>query len=119
MKMFNVVVAGGEEFNNYELLSERLDLLLSKRTEYVVIVTTFENGVASEAARYGRNNSIVVANIPAHYEEHGNKADIMRNYEMINLADAVVCFSNGKSEITNHLIASAKEYATPIRVINY
>ena len=119
MKIFNVVVAGGEDFNNYELLEEKLNTLLSKRTERIVIVSTSESGAASQAVEYGTNNDIRVVDIPVLYWEYGNKAEEMRNATMINLADAVVCFSNGESTNTNHLIKLAKEYSTPIRVINY
>ena len=116
--MLKVIVAGGRDFQNYNLLSEKLDILFSK-TANVVIVSGMARGVDSLAVKYAEENKIRVSEFPAQWDKHGRASGFRRNVEMARFADACVCFWDGNSVGTKHMIDTAKRMNLKLRVINY
>jgi hypothetical protein len=115
---FKVIVAGGRDFFNYELVKQKLDILLSKK-ENVVILSAMETGADSLVVRYAREHKLLISWFPATPVKHGSRARFFRNEEMSMYADACVCFWNGKSEGTKHMMECAENMDIPLRVINY
>jgi hypothetical protein len=116
--MLKVIVAGGRDFQNYNLLSEKLDKLFSKRAD-VVIISGMAKGVDSLAVKYAEDNKLRVSEFPAQWAKHGNASGFRRNIEMARAADACVCFWNGKSPGTKHMIDTAQRFGLKLRIINY
>ncbi len=116
--MLKVIVAGGRDFNNYDLLSNKLDILFSK-TANVVIVSGMARGVDSLAVKYAESNKLRVSEFPANWLKHGKASGFRRNVEMARFADACVCFWDGKSPGTKHMIDTAKRMNLKLRVITY
>lgn len=116
--MLKVIVAGGRDFNNYDLLSEKLDKLFSK-TANVVIVSGMARGVDSLALKYAEENKIRVSEFPAKWNKHGKASGFRRNVEMARFADACVCFWDGKSVGTKHMIDTAQRMNLKLRIIKY
>lgn len=54
---------------------------------------------------------------PALWEFHGKKAGMMRNIDIVNAADRVVAFWDGKSSGTGHTIRLARKAGKPVEVI--
>ena len=115
---YYVIVAGGRDFNNYALLKEKLDNLLSNK-QHVVIISGCAKGADTLGERYGRENNRVVAFFPALWNQNGNMAGFIRNEKMAEIADACVCFWNGKSTGTKHMIETAKAKNLALRIIKY
>jgi hypothetical protein len=118
INMLKVIVAGGRDFNDYNLLAEKLNKLLSN-TANVVIISGMANGADSLAVKYAEENKIRVSEFPAQWKKHGNASGFRRNVEMARFADACVCFWNGKSPGTKHMIDTAKRMNLKLRIINY
>lgn len=116
--MLKVIVAGGRDFKNYDLLSEKLDKLFSKRAD-VVIFSGMANGADSLAVKYAEQNKLRVSEFPAQWKKFGNASGFRRNVEMARYADACVVFWDGKSAGTKHMIETAKRMNLKLRVINY
>lgn len=116
---FRVIVAGGRDFNNYNLLSEKLTALLANRSEKIVIISGMAKGADSLGAMYAQNHNILVSYFPALWQVHGNQAGFIRNEEMAKNADACVCFWDGESVGTKHMIDTAKSMKIALRVILY
>ena len=118
--MFKVIVAGGRDFNDYELLRNKLDFLLQdKEKSAVEIVSGTANGADKLGERYAFANSIQVKCFPANWEAFGRSAGYKRNKQMAEYADALVAFWDGKSKGTEHMINLAEEYNLQIRVIEF
>ena len=115
---FKVIVAGGRDFFNYDLLKAKLDVILGNK-ENVVIISGVANGADSLGIRYARENKLLISYFPALWAQHGSKAGFIRNEEMAKYADACVCFWDGKSPGTKHMIDTAKRMNLKLRVINY
>jgi predicted Rossmann fold nucleotide-binding protein DprA/Smf involved in DNA uptake len=116
--MLKVIVAGGRDFENYNLLAEKLDILFSKTAD-VVIVSGMAKGVDSLAVKYAEENKLRVSEFPANWNKFGNASGFRRNVEIARFADACVCFWDGKSAGTKHMIDTAKRMNLKLRVINY
>lgn len=115
---FRVIVAGGRDFFNYRLLEEKLDRLLSPK-ENVVIVSGMAKGADRCGEEYARKHGLQISFFPALWNQHGTRAGFIRNEEMAKNADAVVCFWDGKSSGTQHMIETARNMKLPVRIINY
>jgi hypothetical protein len=116
--MFKVIVAGGRNFSDYDLLSSTLHRLISKKCE-VEIVSGMARGADSLALRFANENNLVVKKFPANWDRHGNSAGYKRNVQMAEYADACVCFWDGESKGTADMIRVARVYGLQIRVIKY
>jgi len=118
---FSIVVAGGRKFNNYGLLRQKLDALLSVKavTHDIVIVSGTAAGADRLGERYAAERGYSVVQFPAQWDKFGKSAGYRRNEEMAENADAVVCFWDGTSRGTKHMIDIAGAKNLPTRVINY
>ncbi len=116
-----IIVAGGRYFNDYELLKQRLDFFLSFKfiTEDIEIVSGKATGADTLGERYARENGYPVKEFYAQWNTHGKRAGYLRNKDMAEYATHCVCFWDGESKGTQHMIQLAKEYNLPIRVIKY
>lgn len=121
-KTKRIIIAGGRDFKNYELLKERVDFYLSKAIADgydIEIVSGTANGADKLGERYARERGYKIASFPADWNTHGKKAGYLRNAEMANYADALIAFWDKKSRGTNHMINLAKEKGLLVRVVNY
>jgi len=116
--MFKLIVAGGRDFTDYELLRTTLDHLLSRKSK-IQIVSGMARGADSLAVKYAYENDYDIKSFPANWQQHGNSAGYKRNIEMARYADACVCFWDGLSKGTADMIRVARVYNLPTRVIKY
>ena len=120
-KIFKVVVAGGRDFTNYNLLKEKVDNILSQKklTHKILILSGKSIGADCLGEIYALENNIEILSYPADWDKFGKKAGVKRNAEMINDADALIAFWNGSSKGTKYMIDIATKKGKMIRVINY
>ncbi|MCA1760432.1 MAG: DUF2493 domain-containing protein [Bacteroidales bacterium] len=115
---FKVIVAGGRDFFDYKLLKSKLDVILSKK-ENVVIVSGTARGADQLGEKYAREHKLLISSFPALWDKNGTQAGFIRNEEMAKYADACVCFWNGESVGTKHMIETAESMNLKLRIINY
>ena len=111
-----IIVAGGRDFNDYELLCRKLDFFLSS-TENPVIVCGEARGADSLGKRYALERGIPVISFPADWDRYGKSAGFRRNKEMAANADALVAFWDGKSRGTANMIELM--VGRPVRIVKY
>ena len=84
-----VIIAGGRDFNNYDLLSQTMD-------ELNIIVSEVVCGDAAGAdtlgAAWASANGIAVKHYPADWGTYGRSAGIIRNRQMAEYADFLIAF---------------------------
>lgn len=121
MDEFRVIVAGGRDFDDYELLKSNLDSALRniRKRKDVIIVSGAARGADSLGERYAKEEGLRLESFPANWKEHGNKAGPIRNIEMAKVANALVAFWDQKSRGTDHMIRVAKRMDLKVRIINY
>lgn len=73
-------------------------------------------GIDRCAARYAREHNIRLIEFLPDYTAYGRSAPIRRNIEIIDAADMVIAFWDGKSRGTKFVIDRCKKINKPIRV---
>lgn len=119
--IYKIIIAGGRDFMDYNLLKEKANKILQeKRVSYkIVIISGCARGADTLGLRYASENAFDVEEYPADWDKYGKKAGYMRNVEMAKNADALIAFWDSKSKGTKHMIDIATERNLPIRVIRY
>ena len=118
--MFRVIIAGGRDFSDYELLKYKLDKLLARYDpQDLTIVCGEARGADSLGKRYAEERGISVNSFPAEWERYGKSAGYKRNVQMAENSDALVAFWDGKSRGTKHMIDIAIEHGLQVRIIRY
>ena len=113
-----VIIAGGRDFNNYDLLCRKADKILSRQNE-IEIVSGTAKGADKLGERYAEERGYPITRFPADWGTFGNSAGYRRNVEMAVYGDALIAFWNGKSNGTKHMINIAKKQDLKVRVITY
>jgi hypothetical protein len=119
--IFKVIVAGGRDFNDYDLLKTKLDHILcnKRKSHQIYILSGKAKGADSLGERYARENNFQVLSFPANWDLYGRQAGVKRNAEMANEANALIAFWDGESHGTKHMIEIATKKGLNIRTIRY
>lgn len=119
--IYKIIIAGGRDFMDYNLLKEKTNKILQEKkvTHKIVIISGCARGADTLGLRYASENAFDVEEYPADWDKYGKKAGYVRNVEMAENADALIAFWDGKSKGTKHMIDIATERNLPIRVIRY
>lgn len=121
--MVRIIVAGGRDFNDFDKLSKTLDgyiCALPVNSE-ITIISGGARGADSLGERYANihRDRIKLQIIPANWDKFGKSAGYRRNEEMAKIATDCICFWDGQSRGTQHMIHLAKQYNLKTTVISY
>ncbi len=121
MEEFRVIVAGGRDFEDYELLCSTLDKLLTlkAKTHSIAIVSGLARGADNLGEKYAKERGYHVKEFPAQWDKYGKSAGYRRNGEMADNADACVAFWDLKSRGTKHMIDLAVKKDLKYRIVYY
>ena len=117
--MFRVIIAGGRKFNNYSLLKEKCDNILSNINDRIAIVSGCADGADLLGEKYAKEMDSIVHYYPANWKLYGKSAGMIRNREMAENAEALIAFWDGESKGTKAMIETAKKKNLKVRIINY
>ena len=126
-----IIIAGGRDFNNFNLLeSETIKILKQLKSEgcyNTKLDITIVSGTASGADRLGERFAykydLKIQRFPANWELHGKNAGYKRNQQMSTFVKEddgvlIACW-NGKSKGTKHMIDIATNDGLKVFVVNY
>jgi predicted Rossmann-fold nucleotide-binding protein len=119
MDTFRVVVAGSRNIQNRTLIFTKLDKILGQKiqTHKVKIISGCAVGPDTLGAKWAFEHGQAVEKMPAEWGKFGKKAGMIRNRAMLESADAVICFHDGKSAGTKQMIEITKQSGKPIRIV--
>lgn len=115
---FQVIIAGGRDFSDYALLCQKCDIFFRDKTP-TAIISGMARGADSLGVQYAQEHGIQVMQFPADWAGLGKRAGMVRNLQMLDVADAVIAFWNGVSRGTGHMVSEAKKRGLPLRVVRY
>ena len=118
--VYKVIIAGTRTFNDYEILKKYLDHQLRNKatTHRICIISGCAKGPDQLGIRYAIEKGYQVLKYPADWNKYGLAAGPIRNTQMINNADAVIVFYDGKSKGTQDTINKAILKKLPM-IVNY
>ena len=80
------------------------------------IVSGGAKGVDASAKKYAEMNGIKLTEFLPEYDKYGRSAPLKRNIAIIEYADIVLAFWDGKSRGTKHVIESCQKTGVPVKV---
>jgi hypothetical protein len=114
MKKF--IVAGGRDFADYTYLSKNCLDIIDEGDE---IVSGGARGADLLGERFAKENGISIKRFPANWNLHGKSAGPIRNKQMAQYADGLICFWDGESRGTKNMIDEATSRGLEIHIFNY
>ena len=118
--MIRVIIAGGRDFNNVELLErEFLNNFNKYKNHEVQIVSGMARGADAMGEALAAMYELDVAQFPALWHVHGKSAGYKRNVQMAENATHLLAFWDGKSKGTEHMINIANKMELKVKVIKY
>ena len=105
-------VIGSRDYRNYEQFRATLD----GYTDITRIVSGGARGPDGMAERYARDKGIPCDVFAADWANLGKAAGIIRNTDIINAAEAVIAFWDGKSTGTKDSLKKAIKQNKPVNV---
>lgn len=116
--VFKCIIAGGREFDDYELLKTVCNMMLCLKND-VEIVYGGANGADKLGKEYAEEKGYSVKPFPANWTLHGKAAGPIRNEEMAQYADGCIVFWDGKSKGTKSMIDFANKYKLKLHIEYY
>ena len=123
LEAYKVIIAGSRNFENYALMSEKLNDLFVHSSEFngsvIKIISGMAKGADTLAIRYADEHKLTKLLFPANWKSYPRIAGFLRNEDMLSIATHLIVFWDGKSSGTKHMIDIAKEKGIPFWVFNY
>ena len=113
-----VIIAGGRDFSDFDILSQEINKLFTNVNNPVIISGT-ARGADRLGERYAKLNKITLERYPADWDRYGKSAGYRRNEQMAKLSDTALIFWDGKSKGTNHMIKLSRIYKLKVKIITY
>lgn len=116
--MFDLIIAGGRDFNDFELLKRRVDHIVGGKPVFNLICG-MARGADMLGYRWAKERGTNVIRCPANWNLYGKKAGYNRNIEMAMISTHLIAFWDGQSKGTAHMIEIAKLNKLESRIIRY
>lgn len=109
----NIVICGSRDFADYDQFKFELDAFFINMLhadpnfgDEICIISGGARGADKMAERYCKEKGWLenFKEYLADWDTHGKKAGILRNLQMLEVADVVFAFWDGKSKGTKHMI---------------
>ena len=113
-----LIIAGGRDFADYELLTAKVEAIVVGEP-HVEIVSGGAKGADRLGEFFAIDHDLPIKRFPADWDKFGKSAGFRRNADMADYADHCICFWDGKSKGTGHMIDLAKNKGLKLTVVNY
>lgn len=111
-------MAGGRDFNKYQLLKSTLDSYIAQQDSEVEIISGGARGADNLGELYAREKGLPLTVVRAKWDLFGKSAGYKRNVEMSLIATDLIAFWSG-SKGTGHMIDIANKAGLKVTVVNY
>jgi hypothetical protein len=113
-----VLVSGSLSFDDYELLTASLDRILAGK-QNILIISGGATGAEALGERYAQDRGCGVRQFLADWKLYGRGAKVIRNTQMIEVADRAVFFWDGKNKGVAEMIEKAEAIGIPVEVVRF
>ena len=113
-----IVIAGCRDYTNYIQAKQYIERAISNiKNEFeLIFVSGGADGADALGERYAKEIGYKLEVYPAQWKRYGKKAGPLRNKQMAEISDYVICFWDGQSRGTKSMIDEAKSLNRPIKV---
>lgn len=111
--MERVAIVGSRKFPQLKAVEAFVDGLPAG----TVVISGGAIGVDLTAEVAAKTRGLDVVSFPADWKRHGRRAGFIRNQLIVDAADIIVAFWDGKSKGTSHTVSLAKKAKKPVLVV--
>lgn len=112
-----IAIVGSRNFKDTRYAYEKLDKLFAYQiAEDLTVVSGGARGIDKLAEEWAENNVLKTKIYEADWDRDGKSAGFMRNARIVNEADMVIAFWDGKSKGTKHSIDLAIKAGKPVDI---
>lgn len=115
--MLKVIIAGGRDFKNFELIEETMREFYNH--QQLEIVCGGAKGADALGLLWAQQYDFLIRMFPAEWGDYGNAAGPIRNGQMAQHADELVAFWDGYSRGTKNMIETMQKLDKPIHIVRY
>lgn len=118
-KIVNIAVLGSRTYSNEKYIVDNILEVLKKEElsiESIVVFSGGAKGVDTIAVKSMKEMGARVNEIIPNWKKFKKSAGIIRNQKIVNEADIVIAFWDGRSRGTKHSINLAKKYRRKLYV---
>jgi len=121
---FYVLIAGGRDFTNYEVLKKTVNEELKDNKLPVTLISGAARGADSLGEKWAKEYGHEIVQYKPEWDTYGNSAGPIRNNEMFNfikdkLNKKIIIFWDGQSRGTMYMIKISTIGQIPISIYNY
>lgn len=119
--MNRLIIAGGRDFNDKELMIDRLQELerLGIVNEKTVLVCGMARGADLMGHAIFKEAGMEIMEMPADWDNLGKRAGFARNEDMGAVAGMALIFWDGQSKGTKHMISTMEKMGKTVYLVNY
>ena len=114
-----IIICGSRTFQDYGLLASTMDRLTINLKYRIVVISGHALGVDRLGEKWAWESGLDRIVFHPDYTTYGDKAPLVRNTEMVNEANALVAFWDGRSKGTQDVLAKARKKGLKIRIIRF
>jgi len=119
-QLLKTIVAGGRDFNDYDVMCHVLDDIFDGQEEKNVrIISGGARGADKLGERYAYEKGFGIKVFPADWDKHGKAAGPIRNKQMAEEAFSLIVFWDGESRGSANMIENGKKYCEVVHVFDY
>ena len=129
MQTIRIIIAGGRNFNDYEMLKRNMLKFIQKLHDHIdfhdiEIISGNANGADKLGERFAKEYNHNLKIMPAQWDLHGKSAGYLRNKEMLDYTkeadhSVLVAFWDGQSKGTKNMIDISRKILDNVEVIFY
>ena len=109
-----VAIVGSRDYPDLSTVRTYINTLLRPDD---VVISGGARGVDSAAVQYAQERGLAVEVYPADWDRHGKTAGFIRNQTIVDNADYVVAFWDGRSRGTMDTVNKAQAKGLPYEVV--
>lgn len=99
-----LAIIGSRDFNDYELLKNKVDNLRKKHPQIQTIISGGARGADKLAEQYADQHNLLKEIYYAEWDKFGKRAGFIRNKVIWDSCDIIIAFWDGKSPGTKHSV---------------
>ncbi len=112
-----IVVAGGRNFNDYDVAKEFILRCLEELdTRDITVISGGCSGADKLGERFANEYGLPIERFDADWKTYGRAAGPMRNKKMAEACDMAICFWDGQSRGTASMIRCAESLKKPVKI---
>ena len=111
-----IAIVGSRDFSDMDFARWKIYRFLDERKRQDIVVSGGARGIDSLAEEVVKQMGMTCTVYEADWQKYGKQAGFIRNRSIINGADYIIAFWDGKSKGTKHSIDLALEQNKPIDI---